>query len=158
MTLGYTTDEENGKVLERYLPVECCYALTIHKSQGQTVDSLVVHCDGVFEEGMMYVALSRCRDLNSLQLKDKISRADKGWYPNEFALEFYRSGKTISADQMLFIPDSKKQLKGIHRQNWSETSFWNHIYIDFETYNDFSGVQKPYYNHILHQKGDKTVK
>jgi len=30
--LCYTTDEEDGKVVERYLPVEACYALTIHKS------------------------------------------------------------------------------------------------------------------------------
>lgn len=73
-TISYTTDEEDGKVVERYLPVEACYALTIHKSQGQTVDSCIVHCDGVFEEGMMYVALSRCRDLKNLRIEDKINR------------------------------------------------------------------------------------
>lgn len=65
-SIGYTEDEEDGKVVEKYLPVEACYALTIHKSQGQTVDSAVVHVDGLFEEGMAYVALSRVRDLSRL--------------------------------------------------------------------------------------------
>lgn len=96
----------------------------------------------------MYVALSRVRDLDKLQIADKIDRNDKGWQPNPFALEFYRTGKTISADQMLFIPDTKKQLKGIRRHSWKQPN-WNHIYIDFETYVTGS-VQRPYYNHLLH--------
>lgn len=33
-TFGYVDDIENGKVVEHYLPVSVCYALTIHKSQG----------------------------------------------------------------------------------------------------------------------------
>lgn len=153
--LGYVEDKEDDKVTERYVPVEACYALTIHKSQGQTVDSAVVHVDGLFEEGMAYVALSRVRDLNKLQIASKINREDRGWYPNSFALEFYRSGKTISADQMLFIPDSKKQLKGVRRLTW-KAPVWNHIYIDFETFVD-GFVQRPYYNHLLHVHGDQEV-
>ena len=31
-TVHYTTDEEDGKPIEKFLPVEACYALTIHKS------------------------------------------------------------------------------------------------------------------------------
>ena len=31
-TITYTKDEEDGKIIERFLPVEACYALTIHKS------------------------------------------------------------------------------------------------------------------------------
>lgn len=30
--LGFVEDEEDGKVIERYVPVQVCYALTIHKS------------------------------------------------------------------------------------------------------------------------------
>jgi hypothetical protein len=97
---------------------------------------------------MAYVALSRVRDLDNLQIADKIDQDDKGWRPNAFALEFYKTGKTISADQMLFIPDTKKQLKGVRRHVWKKPN-WNHIYIDFETYVHGS-VQKTYYNHILH--------
>lgn len=56
---------------------------------------------------------------------------------------------------MLFIPNTKKQLKGVRRLKWQEPN-WNHIYIDFETYLD-GMVQKPYYNHLYHMHGDKEV-
>lgn len=104
---------------------------------------------------MAYVALSRVRDLNNLQLEGVVNLKDKGWQPNSLALEFYRTGKTISADQMLFIPNQKKQLKGVRRHKWAEPA-WNHIYIDFETYLD-GAVQRPYYNHLLHLRGQTQV-
>ena len=103
---------------------------------------------------MAYVALSRVRDLNNLQLVN-VNTSEKGWQPNDIALEFYNTGKTISSDQMLFISDTKKQIKNVRRLKWS-TPIWNHIYIDFETYLD-GCVQKTYYNHLLHIHGDKTV-
>lgn len=78
-TFGFVDDIENGHVVEHYMPVSVCYALTIHKSQGQTVDSAVVYCDNLFEQGMAYVALSRVRDLNNLQICGQINLEEKGW-------------------------------------------------------------------------------
>lgn len=106
-TINYTEDID-GDRKEQYLPVEACYALTIHKSQGQTVGSCVVHVDGLFEQGMGYVALSRCTDLNRVQIRDRIDITDKGWQPNPVALEFYNTGRTCPADQLLFISNTKK--------------------------------------------------
>lgn len=78
-TFGYVEEKEGDNTIERYMPVSVCYALTIHKSQGQTVDSLIVHVDELFEQGMAYVALSRCTDLNKVQIIGNLNFADKGW-------------------------------------------------------------------------------
>lgn len=49
----------------RQFPVKLAYALTIHKSQGQTYDAVLVDPD-VFDAGQLYVALSRARNIENL--------------------------------------------------------------------------------------------
>lgn len=58
-------------VTKMQIPLKLAWACTIHKIQGQTLDSVIVDCGRtVFECGQTYVALSRVKDLDSLYLLD----------------------------------------------------------------------------------------
>ena len=69
----------NSEVIGKFtqLPIRLAWALTIHKSQSQTLDR--IHIDlttGVWEFGHTYVSLSRCRTLEGISLENKINIKD----------------------------------------------------------------------------------
>lgn len=79
--------QRDGSAKMTQIPLRPAYALTIHKSQGLTLDRAHIDIRAAREPGQAYVALSRLRGLGGLYLKEWI----KGVHVSEAAINFYRN-------------------------------------------------------------------
>lgn len=73
---SWTIDEGNTVLAEiTQVPLRLAWAITVHKSQGMTLDAAQIDLSKAFVAGMGYVALSRVKSLNGIKLLGINSRA-----------------------------------------------------------------------------------
>jgi ATP-dependent exoDNAse (exonuclease V) alpha subunit len=83
-TVRYRYKSDNSEEIETEItgtftqfPLKLAWAVTIHKAQGKTFDRVIIDLGGgAFEHGQTYVALSRCRTLDGIVLRQRIHLQD----------------------------------------------------------------------------------
>ncbi|KMQ62493.1 ATPase AAA [Chryseobacterium sp. BLS98] len=85
-------------------PVKLAWAVTIHKSQGLTFDNVIIDAGKSFTAGQVYVALSRCRTLEGIVLKSKIT--PEVIFKDNRILQF--QGSTLANDNVEAILNREK--------------------------------------------------
>ena len=109
---------QDGKIVSetkgtcKQFPVTLAWAITIHKSQGLTFDNIVIHTQGVFCPGQIYVALSRCTSLEGIVSDVFIGR--RHIFPNYELLAFekaYKSTGHIFNDKTMKIMEQNGAIK-----------------------------------------------
>lgn len=93
----WSIDDDNSKSLASYnqIPLRLAWAITIHKSQGMTLESAEIDLRKTFESGQGYVALSRLKSIKSLNL---IGYNAKSLSVDSLALKADKRFKELSDD------------------------------------------------------------
>jgi ATP-dependent DNA helicase PIF1 len=111
----YTYDHETQKVEAKVAssftqyPIRLAWALTIHKSQGQTYESVALDLTtATFAPGQLYVALSRCTSLEGLYLKMPVKQAHIIVEPKVTAFMLKR--ETITAEVVVEETEEMREI------------------------------------------------
>lgn len=75
------------------MPLALAWAISIHKSQGQSFDKVHLDLSHIFAPGQAYVALSRCRSLNGISLETPVT--PRVFWANRDVMSFFDSVEEV---------------------------------------------------------------
>ncbi len=108
---AYTLDEQTDEIVEQLLgtfiqiPLKPAWAITIHKSQGLTFEKAIIDAGSAFAHGQVYVALSRCRTLEGMILKSRISHA---CLRSDAQVQTFLNGAAVQKPDSLLLHQMKR--------------------------------------------------
>ena len=124
--------EDDGKVLAEIhqYPLRLAWAITVHKSQGMSLDAIEVDLSRSFEAGMGYVALSRVRTLAGLRILGLNQHALK---VNHEVLEYDHHLRELSAkaESIITHTDEKEIIRA--QESFLGKVAPMHTYVDPDT-------------------------
>jgi ATP-dependent exoDNAse (exonuclease V) alpha subunit len=86
----------------KQFPLKLSYAITIHKSQGMSIENLVCDISNIFERSQFYVAISRAMSAKGLYIRyngdDFETYLKKCVYVDDRVKEFYKNAKAVFID------------------------------------------------------------
>jgi len=111
--------EEDGKIRAEVtqLPLRLAWAITIHKSQGMSLDAAEIDLGKTFTPGMGYVALSRVRNLDGLFLVG-INNMALQMHPQIY--EFDRGLRSASASLAVTVSDAQEEAPQAEQEQGTE--------------------------------------
>lgn len=150
-SLRYSWDEQTKNIQQieegsfSQIPLKLGWAVTIHKSQGLTLDAVAIDAADAWDSGQVYVALSRARNLNGVILRQKIpilavkansyiKRIYGELFPESEKEDLYIDNEyeSISLNNSSFTIDDSKEITsvkigGINFELYSHESIQNHV-------------------------------
>ena len=101
------------------IPLKLAYAITIHKSQGLTLDSVALRLgSGCFAHGQLYTALSRCRSIGGLSIERAVMPEDL--IIDQAVVDFYDSiespSKTLTPVTIAIPPEHEAAVRAFLAQ------------------------------------------
>ena len=146
----FKIDNENHdkyKVSVKFMPLRQCNAITIHKSQSATFDGCaILDCDGIFEDGMFYVGISRIKDPKKL----KVINFRKEYITcNSDALRYELENYYESYVERKLVEDTSEKEASVRLKSLTPILEKNTIVFDYECASKGIQGHTPYFNHMV---------
>jgi hypothetical protein len=108
--------EDGGKILAKVIqvPLRLAWAITIHKSQGMSLDAAHMDLGRAFEYGQGYVALSRVRTIEGLYLQGLNARALEV-HPTVLSVDHIFRDNSAAAEKEFGMMD-ESEIKKLHEE------------------------------------------
>jgi PIF1-like helicase/Helix-turn-helix domain/HRDC domain/Helicase len=115
-------EEELGSFIQ--YPLRLAWAITIHKSQGLTFEKAIIDAGEAFAPGQVYVALSRCTNLNGMVLQSRVRSS--GLFSDNRIVQFSQNSASPGQLQQELANSRKNYQLAILMSTFDFTTAINH--------------------------------